>query len=293
MRITHVNMEGIAEAVRSGIAGKHPVPFEGLFSNRKGACESYIADLRGSSIPPDGLMYTEGEETKSMVVWLDPAPEAEDMDVATVRVVGLFSAGLEEERAYNIVKVLDTLTARLRQKEREYLLVDVNPTEIVTIQVLEGSSFSLVGASDILVCKSRHDNGTLSLEPVDDRESFQDFVSTAVPPVLDPFLGDFAVKAARRRFVRFAEKGAVFYALEGGTRIGALTLEAGPGLPPDTVWVGLVHPWGDARVYDAALTADTEQVVVTVPYNEPKLRAELADFGFRPYDSKLTYRLIL
>jgi hypothetical protein len=293
MKITHVDMDGIEEAVRSGIAWKHPAPFEGLFNDRTGAYESYIAGLRDSSIPPDGLIYTEDEETKSIVVWLDPAPEAEDMDVAAVRIVGLFSAGPEEERAYNIVKILDTLTARLRQKEREYLLVDVNPAEVVTIRVLEGSSFSLVIANDILVGKSGLDNGLLSLKPVKDREEFQDFVSTAVPPVVDAYLGDFAVRAARRRFVRFAEKGTNFYAVEDSKRIGALTLETAPGLPPDTVYIGLIHPWGDARVYGAALTADAKQVIVTAPYKESKLRAELADFGFRPCDSKLTYRLLL
>jgi hypothetical protein len=293
MKITHVDVERIAETVRSGITGKHPAPFEGLFNDRTAAYESYIAGLRDSPITPDGLIYKEDGETKSLVVWLDPAPEAEDMDVAAVRIVGLFSAGSEEERAYYIVKLLDTLTTRLRQKEREYLLIDVNPAENVTIQVLEGSSFSLVVANDVFVGKSELDNGTLSLEPVNVGGEFHDFVSKAVPPVVDPYLGDFAVRAARRRFARFAEMGAVFYAVDDGTRIGALTLETAPGLPNDTVYIDLIHPWSDVRVYKAALTAGAKQAVVTVPYSEVKLRAELADIGFRPCDSRLTYRLIL
>jgi hypothetical protein len=293
MEITHVDVEGIAEAVLSGIAEEHRVPFEGLFADRAEARESYIKGLRDSVIPPDGLIYKEGDEIKSMAVWLDPAPEAEDLDIAAVRVVSLLHAGSEEDRAYNLVKILDTLTTRLRQQEREYLLIDVSPSEDITIHVLEGSNFSLIGANDVLVSEGKLVKGFLSLEPVRDRKEFRDFVSTALPPVVDSYLGDFAVRAERRRFVRAAEKGLAYYAVDGDTCIGALTLERVPGSPPATVFIGLIHPWENACIYGAALTAYVERIIVRTPLTEPKLRGELADLGFRPYETRLTYRFLL
>jgi hypothetical protein len=294
MEITRVNAYEIAEAVRSGVADGHPAPFEGLFADRAAAYEAYVEGVNEFTVPPVGLVCSEDGEIKSVVAWVDPAPEAGTLGIAAVRLAGFFAGGPDEGRAYYLVKVIDALTTRLQQYEREYLLVDVNPADDLVVHVLEGSNFLLVNAEDILIADGGISNETgLALEPTERDGAFEGFVAGAAPPVIDPYLGDFAVRARREEFGRAAESGRVCYAVKGDIRVGALTIESEPGLPAGTVSVGLIHPWDDARVYAAGRTADAERVVVGVPLAAITLRAEMADCGFRPCDVRLTYRKLL
>jgi hypothetical protein len=293
MEITQVDVEEIANIVGSGAFIRHPAPFEGLFSDRLAAYEAYAAGLRGYSISPDALVCRETGEIKSMVVWLDPAPEAEALDVAAVRIIGLFSTGFEEDRTFELVKVLDTLKTRLRQREREYLLIDVNPGDNPVVRVLGGSNFSLVNAGDVLVAEGQSVGSGLSLEKAEEGDEFEDFVSAAVPSAVDPYLGDFAVRAMYREFLSAAEHGNAHFVLQNGKRIGVITIESPSWFPNDTLHVMLVYPWDNFRLYLAALTAGAERVVIRAPLEELKLRGKLADCGFRPCDARMTYRLLL
>ncbi|UCE26403.1 MAG: hypothetical protein JSW52_08580 [Candidatus Coatesbacteria bacterium] len=294
MEITRVNAEEIAAAVRSGIAEDHPAPFEGLFGDRTAAYESYVVGLSEFGVPPVGLACSDDGDVKAIVAWVDPAPEAGTLEVAAVRIIGLFAAAPDEDKAYYIVKVLDALTARLRQQQREYLIIEINPDDDFVIHILEGSNFVLVNAADVLVAGGRGLSETgPALESTEHGGAFEDFVAEPAAPAVDPYLGDFAVRARRREFVRAAEQGRAYYVVESETRIGALTVGDEPGLPNGTVSVSLVHPWHDARVFAAALTIDAERFVVRVPLAATVLRAELADRGFRPCDVRLTYRKLL
>jgi hypothetical protein len=294
MEITRVDAEGIMDAVRSGINEGHPAPFEGLFADRAAAYEAYVEGFSEFPVSPVGLACSEDGEIKSIVAWVDPAPEAGALGIAAVRVAGFFAGGPDEGRAYYLVKVLDAFTARLRQQQREYVTIETNPADDLVVHVLEGSNFLLINAEDVLVADGRSSNETgLALEPAKYDGTFEGFVAGAVPPVIDPYLGDFAVRARREEFARAAEAGCAYYAAESDTRVGALTVGGEPGLPAGIVSVGLVHPWDDARVYAAGRTADAERVVVRVPLAATTLRAEIADYGFRPCDVRLTYRKLL
>ena len=294
MEITRVNVEGIADAVRSGIAEEHPAPFEGLFADRAAAYETYAEGFNEFPVSPVGLVCLEDGDIKSVVAWVDPAPEAGTLGIAAVRVIGFFAGGPDEGRAYYLVKLLDALTARLRQQQREYVMIETNPADDLVVHVLEGSNFLLINAEDVLVADGLGSGETdLALEPAECDVAFEGFVSGAAPSAIDPYLGDFAVRARRKEFARAAESGSAYYVVEGDTRVGALTVESEPGLPAGTVSVGLVHPWDDARVYVAALTTDAKRVVVRVPLAATTLRAEIADYGFRPCDVRLIYRTLL
>jgi|GEM_PF-1995971 len=294
MEITRVDAEEISDSVLSGVAEGHPAPFEGLFADRAAAYGAYAHGFNEFSVPPVGLVCSEDGEIQSIVAWVDPAPEAGALGIAAVRVAGFFAGGPDESRAYYLVKVLDAFTARLRQQQREYVAIEINPADDLVVHVLEGSNFLLINAEDVLVADGRSSNETgLALEPAENDGAFEGFVAGVAPPVVDPYLGDFAVRARRREFARAAESGCAYYAVEGNTCVGTLTVESEPGLPPGTVSVGLVHHWDDARVYAAGRTIDAERVVVRVPLAATTLRAELADCGFRPCDVRLTYRKLL
>lgn len=294
MEITRVNVEGIADAVRSGVAEEHPAPLEGLFADRAAAYETYAEGFNEFPVSPAGLTCLEDGDIKSLVAWVDPAPEAGTLGIAAVRVIGFFARGPDEGRAYYLVKLLDALKARLRQQQREYVTIETNPADGLVVHVLEGSNFLLINAEDVLVADGLSSGeADLALEPAECDGAFEGFVSGAAPAAIDPYLGDFAVRARRKEFARAAESGCAYYVVEGDTRVGALTVESEPGLPAGTVSVGLVHPWDDTRVYAAGLTTDAERVVVRAPLAATTLRAELADYGFRPCDVRLIYRTLL